>query len=232
MHKCQGMAQLLSLPGPAPSTFELVESAIPAQLGAAPSGRDEQSLFDGIDYTIGGLARFAGPNVPRELTAGLAAMTAAVQNAQKAFQTVSDAATVPPLIGGLRAVRQLRTAAARDADRRGGTLRDRLPTAPEGTRVPAGDCRRQQRAHRRPGRRRRGRAGPAREGVADRRQSRRRRRQRQAGQVRRLLERRHLLAHRRDRSDRRPSRARRDRRRRDRPCRCSRKIRSRAASRR
>ena len=88
MHKCQGMAQLLSLPGPAPSTFELVESAIPARAGSAPAGRDEQSLFDGIDYTIGGLARFAGPHVPRELTAGLAAIAAAVQNAQKAFQTV------------------------------------------------------------------------------------------------------------------------------------------------
>jgi LmbE family N-acetylglucosaminyl deacetylase len=110
MHKCQGMTQLLPLPGPAPSTFELVESTIPAQPGSAPSGNDEQSLFDGIDYTIAGLARFAGPAVPRQLAAGLAAIATAVQNAQTAFQTVSDAATVQPLIGGLRAVRRLRSA--------------------------------------------------------------------------------------------------------------------------
>jgi len=101
MHKCQGMAQLLSLPGPAPSTFELVESASPAFIN-----QNEHSLFEGIDYTIGGLARFAGQRVPRELTTGLAALTTAVQSAAKAFETVSDAATVAPLIAGLRRVRQ------------------------------------------------------------------------------------------------------------------------------
>jgi len=103
MHKSQGMAQLLSLPGPAPSTFELVESTLPA---AAAKG--EQGLFDGIDYSIAGLARFAGPRAPRELTQGLNAVNTAVQNAQKAFQTMGDGATVQPLLAGLRAVRQLR----------------------------------------------------------------------------------------------------------------------------
>ena len=39
MHKCQGMAQLLSLPGPAPSTFELVESTLPGRTAARPSSR-------------------------------------------------------------------------------------------------------------------------------------------------------------------------------------------------
>ena len=82
---------------------------------------------------IGGLARFAGANVPRELTAGLAAIATAVQHAETAFRTVSDAATVPPLLGGLRAVRQLRKALPRHADRRGGPLRDRVPAASEGT---------------------------------------------------------------------------------------------------
>ena len=32
MHKCQGMAQLLSLPGPSASTYQLVESSIPGQM--------------------------------------------------------------------------------------------------------------------------------------------------------------------------------------------------------
>jgi LmbE family N-acetylglucosaminyl deacetylase len=103
MHKCQGMAQLLSLPGPAPSTFELVESTLPGG-----TGRAEQALFDGIDYSIAGLVRFAGPKPPRELTQGLNAIAATVQNAQKAFQGTGDAATVTPLLTGLRAVRQLR----------------------------------------------------------------------------------------------------------------------------
>ena len=146
MHKCQGMAQLLSLPGPAPSTFELVESAIPTQAGAAPSGRDEQSLFDGIDYTIGGLARFAGPNVPRELTAGLAAIATAVQNARKAFETVSDAATVQPLVGGLRAVRQLRTALRAMPIDEAGRFEIEFRLRQKEARVPAGDRRRQRRA--------------------------------------------------------------------------------------
>ena len=103
MHKCQGMAQLLSLPGPAPSTFELVESTLPG--GPA---KTEQALFDGIDYSIAGLVRFAGAKPPRELTQGLTALSTAVQNAQKAYQSAGDAATVQPLLLGLRTVRQLR----------------------------------------------------------------------------------------------------------------------------
>src|SRR5579863_7619677 len=64
MHKCQGMAQLLSLPAPAAaSTYQLVESTLPAQLQ-----KDETSLFEGIDYSLAGLARFAGPRAPKELT--------------------------------------------------------------------------------------------------------------------------------------------------------------------
>lgn len=103
MHKCQGMAQLLSLPGPAPSTFQLVQSVLPAGLGA-----DETSIFDGVDYSITGLTRFAGPRAPRELVQGLTAIAVAVQNASKAFMTANDAATVAPLLQGLRAVRSLR----------------------------------------------------------------------------------------------------------------------------
>ena len=103
MHKCQGMGQLLSLPGPAPTTLQLVESTIAGQMD-----KDERSLFDGIDYSIAGLVRFVGARPPRELTQGLAAITTAVQNAQKAFQTVGETAAVQPLLAGLRAVRQLR----------------------------------------------------------------------------------------------------------------------------
>ena len=103
MHKCQGMGQMLALPGPAISSFQLVESAIAGQME-----KEEQSLFDGIDYSIGGLARFAGARPPRDLTQGLATINAAVQNAQKAYQSSGGQAALQPLLAGLRAVRSMR----------------------------------------------------------------------------------------------------------------------------
>lgn len=104
MHKCQGMGQMLALPGPAASNFQLVESAIAGQ-----TEKDEQSLFDGVDYSILGLARYAGSaRPPRELTAGLTAINNAVQTAQKTFQTAGGQATLQPLLAGLRAVRSMR----------------------------------------------------------------------------------------------------------------------------
>jgi LmbE family N-acetylglucosaminyl deacetylase len=103
MHKCQGMGQLLSLPtSSAQSSFELVESTIP------PSTKDETSLFDGVDTTILGLARFAGPKVPKDLNEGLSVISTSAQNAMKAFDTVSDEAPLKPLLDGLFAVRVLR----------------------------------------------------------------------------------------------------------------------------
>ena len=60
-----GQAQLLSLPGPASISYDLVESTLPAN----PKQQDT-ALFDGIDTSIAGLARFAGAKPPKELTAG------------------------------------------------------------------------------------------------------------------------------------------------------------------
>ena len=60
MHKCQGMAQLLALPGPSSTSCQLADSSIPDQLQ-----RTERSLFDNIDTTIGGLATFVGGGAPR-----------------------------------------------------------------------------------------------------------------------------------------------------------------------
>ncbi|HZR24518.1 MAG TPA: PIG-L family deacetylase [Vicinamibacterales bacterium] len=102
MHKCQGMAQLLSLPGPAVTTYQQVEST----LGGQP--HDETSLFDGIDTSLTGLAKWAGARPPKDLTEGLAAISTAVQTAQKAFDTQSDQATVKPILDGLFATRVLR----------------------------------------------------------------------------------------------------------------------------
>src|SRR5438874_506770 len=128
MHKCQGMAQLLSLPAPFTTTYQLVESTLPGQMdgnaaqvrgregaergvgvpasdgagvwGGAPL-KDEASLFDGIDTTIAGLAKFAGARPPKDLTEGLAVVSRAVQSAQKAFGSESDAATLKPLFDGV-----------------------------------------------------------------------------------------------------------------------------------
>src|SRR5438045_2497734 len=77
MHKCQGMAQLLALPGPSATQYQLVESTLPDQVQ-----RDETSLFDGIDTTIPGLAQLAGSSRPEELADSLAAIESAVQTAQ------------------------------------------------------------------------------------------------------------------------------------------------------
>ena len=103
MHKCQGMAQLLSLPAPMTTIYQLVESTIPGQMQ-----KDETSLFEGVDTTIAGLARFAGARPPRDLTGGLAVISAAVLTAQKNFDTIGDQATVKPLLDGLYALRVLR----------------------------------------------------------------------------------------------------------------------------
>jgi LmbE family N-acetylglucosaminyl deacetylase len=103
MHKCQGMAQLLSLPGPATSTFQLLDTTITGQ-----TQRDERSVFDGIDTTLVGLAQFVGPKPPRELTSALSAVAAAVDLAQRKFDTEGVSATVQPLLTGLRGVRAAR----------------------------------------------------------------------------------------------------------------------------
>jgi LmbE family N-acetylglucosaminyl deacetylase len=103
MHKCQGMAQLLALPGPAISYYQLLQTTIAGQ-----AQRDDQTLFDGIDTSVAGLAQLAGPRPPRELTDGLSAIAEAVQNAQKKFDGEGDDATVPPLVNGLRTVRVVR----------------------------------------------------------------------------------------------------------------------------
>ncbi len=103
MHKCQGMAQLLALPGPSAATFRLAESVIPGQMD-----KDERTLFDGVDTSITGLAQFAGARPPKDLVAGLAAIAASVQGAQKRFESDNDGAVVTPLLDGLHALRVLR----------------------------------------------------------------------------------------------------------------------------
>lgn len=110
-HKCQGMGQLPPLPGgigggrgPAgPSRYRLVDSTIAGQME-----KDETSLFDGVDTSLGGLASFAGANPPEALKISLAAIVEQAQRAQKAFDSGDDAGTAAPVVAGLNAVRALR----------------------------------------------------------------------------------------------------------------------------
>ena len=77
-HKCQGTGGLPPLPGVAGgrgggrrrlAATSSWTPRIPGQMG-----KDETSLFDGIDTSLAALAQFAGPNPPAALTAGLAAI--------------------------------------------------------------------------------------------------------------------------------------------------------------
>jgi len=126
MHKCQGMAQLLALPGPVTRTYRLVETTIAGQMQ-----RDEKLLTDGIDSSIASLAQYAGPSTlqqaqgrpegnrgatgsgqaarpSKELVDGLAAIAANVRTAQQRFDAGNDEGAVAPLVAGLHAVRVLR----------------------------------------------------------------------------------------------------------------------------
>ena len=103
MHKCQGTSQLLPLPGQAFNrTYRLRDSVI-GQPGVAPA-----SLFEGIDTTLPGLARFAGEQAPDDLTAGITAIATSVSKASAALAAQGSTAAAPALVDGLAAVRALR----------------------------------------------------------------------------------------------------------------------------
>lgn len=110
-HKCQGTNGLPPLPGAANGRggggggrgYQLVESSIAGQMG-----KDETSLFDGVDTNLAALAQFAGNNPPGDLTSGLRAISDAAVQAQKAFDEGNDVGTAGPVETGLAAVRSLR----------------------------------------------------------------------------------------------------------------------------
>ena len=106
MHKCQGMSQLVALPaGAVGAQYRLADTTLPE-----PRPAGETSLFAGIDTTVEGLARLAGPHPPEALTQGLAALGAAARGALQAFERTGMAAAREPVVAGLEAVRGLRAA--------------------------------------------------------------------------------------------------------------------------
>ena len=108
MHKCQGMSQLLPLPGEGgfmsgPRSYRLRDTVLPDGVDRA-----EKEPFDGIDVSLGSLAAYAGTNPPAALTESLATIAGHIEAARRALGAETSAATVAPLAAGLTAVRTLR----------------------------------------------------------------------------------------------------------------------------
>jgi len=102
MHKCQGMGQLLPLPGTFAIRYQLIATTLSGGVD-----RSEAALTDGLDLTLPGLAAFAGATPPSPLTDGLAGIDGAVKAAASALGTNGPDASIPELAHGLAAVRQL-----------------------------------------------------------------------------------------------------------------------------
>ena len=110
-HKCQGTGGLPPLPGTGAGRgarggtggYQLVESSLTGQVG-----KDEASLFDGIDTSLNGVAQYAGSNTPQALVSGLAGIVAEGKRAQAAFAAGNDAGAAAPVEAGLAALRALR----------------------------------------------------------------------------------------------------------------------------
>jgi LmbE family N-acetylglucosaminyl deacetylase len=104
MHKCQGMNQLLMLPGrDLAFRYRLIDSLVPGAMDKA-----ETSMFDGVDVSLRSLAAFAGATPPEALVTALSAITGHVDEAQRALDRGSMQEAAAPLARGLAAVRKLR----------------------------------------------------------------------------------------------------------------------------
>lgn len=103
MHKCQGMPQLLRLPGNAWAQYVLAETTIPNRHGGA-----DAPLFDGIDTSVSGLIQYATVRPPRDLRIALTSIEQHAREAQQRFKQSGIDATQQPLLAGLAAVRSLR----------------------------------------------------------------------------------------------------------------------------
>ena len=104
MHKSQGMSQLTALPaGAAGAPYRLAETTIPGQAAAR-----ESWLFDSVDTSIPGLARFAGARPAAALTRGLSEVAGHARAALDRFRSEGMAGAREPVAAGLNAVRSLR----------------------------------------------------------------------------------------------------------------------------
>ena len=101
MHKCQGFGQLLALPGSFSVKYQLADTTIPGQ-----AAKDETDLLDGLDLSLPGLARFAGPTPPARLVDGLSQIADAVSAAIAALRAPGEDAVESALARGHVATRR------------------------------------------------------------------------------------------------------------------------------
>jgi hypothetical protein len=83
--------------------YQLMETTLMEQ-----KGKDEASIFDGVDISLTSIAQYAGANPPAALTSGLAAILEDGKKAQAAFAGGNDAGVAAPAEAGLVALRTLR----------------------------------------------------------------------------------------------------------------------------
>lgn len=102
MHKCQGMSQLLALSDGGGRAYKLHDTVLPGGVDRA-----EGSMLDGVDTTLAGVARFAGPSPPPALSQALSRITQRVDEAERAWRTTGLHAAVAPLAAGLGETRAL-----------------------------------------------------------------------------------------------------------------------------
>jgi hypothetical protein len=100
-HKSQEMG-VPELRGPQASAMRLLESLV-------PHPADETSVFDGLDTSVGGLARLSGLP-PGALDTQLASIVRATKAALAQYDPLDPAKIVQPLAEGLRSVRAARAA--------------------------------------------------------------------------------------------------------------------------
>lgn len=110
MHKCQGMSQLLPLPGDGGMLGPGSVRAYRLRDTVLPDGLDrvEADPFDGVETGLATLAAYAGSTPPAALTAALTRIGERVAAARQALAARGSAATAAPLAEGLTAVRALR----------------------------------------------------------------------------------------------------------------------------
>lgn len=103
LHRCQGMAQLVPLPGPRTSNWHLVDSVI-------STGSHEADLFDGIDTSLFAIENYASGQMEKVpfIHSLLSQLQSHIEDAQKIFDTFLPEKTAGPLSRGLQVVRDLR----------------------------------------------------------------------------------------------------------------------------
>ncbi|MBA3888517.1 MAG: PIG-L family deacetylase, partial [Acidobacteria bacterium] len=103
MHKCQGMSQLLPLPGGGPGRVYRLRDTTVGDTSVAP-----KTFFEGIDTKLTALSRFAGAQPPAALETALGTIAGHVEAAARAVSTGGQASAAAPLAAGLEALCGLR----------------------------------------------------------------------------------------------------------------------------